>query len=161
MHEFLPSPCTASTHVTRRQQKASLRSWRYCEGARLKKKGVETITRLYYNASAAKSHSSTTQYRQLRRLTKSPRDQENSFLSEKCNLHMDKRCSSRWLLVSVQRVATLIKRSDSFIYTKKSNSIDSSRCSYSSRGQKGRSKFPFHKQVAAIFKTVRKVLICY
>ena len=41
---------------------------------------------------------------------------------------MDKKCSSRWLLVSVQRVATLIKCNDSFIYTKKSNIIDSSRC---------------------------------
>ena len=40
---------------------------------------------------------------------------------------MDKKCSSRWLLVSVQRVATLIKRNDSFIYTKKSNIIDSSK----------------------------------
>ena len=28
------------------------------------------LTRLYYNGSAAKSHSTTTQYRQLRRLTK-------------------------------------------------------------------------------------------
>ena len=72
----------------------SLRSWRYCVGARLKfwrrsrvpKKGsrdeaVEflaasplvtappsNLTRLYYNGSAAKSHSTTTQYRQLRRL---------------------------------------------------------------------------------------------
>ena len=74
----------------------SLRSWRYCVGARLMfwrrsrvpKKGsrdeaVEVflaasplvtappsnLTGLYYNGSAAKSHSTTTQYRQLRRLT--------------------------------------------------------------------------------------------
>ena len=68
----------------------SLRSWRYCVGARLKfwlrsrvpKKGsrdeaVEVflaappsnLTRLYYNGSAAKSHSTTTQYRQLRSAT--------------------------------------------------------------------------------------------
>ena len=60
--------------------------------------------------------------------TKSPRDQENSFFSEKYNLHMDKKCSSRWLLVCVQRVATLIKRHDNFIYTKKSNIINSSWC---------------------------------
>ena len=71
----------------------SLRSWRYCVGARLKfwrrsrvpKKGSRdeavflaasplvtappsNLTRLYYNGSAAKSHSTTTQYRQLRRL---------------------------------------------------------------------------------------------
>ena len=61
----------------------SLRSWRYCVGARLKfwrrsrvpKKGSgdeaappSNLTRLYYNGSAAKSHSTTTQYRQLRRL---------------------------------------------------------------------------------------------
>ena len=57
----------------------SLRSWRYCVGARLKfwrrsrvpKKGTappSSITRLYYNGSAAKSHSTTTQYRQRRRL---------------------------------------------------------------------------------------------
>ena len=71
-------------------RKPSLRSWRYCVGARLKfwrrnrvpKKGsrdeaVEiplvtappsNLTRLYYNSSATKSHSTTTQYRQLRRL---------------------------------------------------------------------------------------------
>ena len=73
---------------------ASLRSWRYCVGARFKfwrrsrvpKKGsrdeaVEflaasplvtappsNLTRLYYNGSAAKSHLTTTQYGQLRRL---------------------------------------------------------------------------------------------
>ena len=72
----------------------SLRSWRYCVGARLKfwrrsrvpkkesrDKAVEflaasplvtappsNLTRLYHNGSAAKSHSTTTQYRQLRRL---------------------------------------------------------------------------------------------
>ena len=75
----------------------SLRSWRYCVGARLKflaaepcsKKGSRdeavdeavflaasplvtappsNLTRIYYNGSAAKSHSTTTQYRQLRRL---------------------------------------------------------------------------------------------
>ena len=57
-----------------------MRSWRYCVDARLKfwrrshvpKKGVmappSNLTRLYYNGSAAKSHSTTTQYRQLRRL---------------------------------------------------------------------------------------------
>ena len=28
-------------------------------------------------------------------------------------------------------------------------------------GEEGRGKFPFHKQVAVIFKTLRKVLICY
>ena len=74
-------------------EKTSLRSWRYCVGARLKfwrrsrvpKKGSRdeavflaasplvtappsNLTRLYYNGSAAKSHSTTTQYRQLRRL---------------------------------------------------------------------------------------------
>ena len=63
-------------------EKRSLRSWRYCVGARLKfwprshvpKKGSRdeapppNLTRLYYNGSAAKSHSTTTQYRQLRRL---------------------------------------------------------------------------------------------
>ena len=32
------------------------------------------------------------------------------------------------MLVCVQRVATLIKRHDNFIYTKKSNIIDSSWC---------------------------------
>ena len=68
--------------------RGSLRRWRYCVGARLKfwrrspvpKKGVGTrrlplvtaapsnLTRLYYNGSVAKSHSTTTQYRQLRRL---------------------------------------------------------------------------------------------
>ena len=41
---------------------------------------------------------------------------------------MDKKCSSLWLIVSVQRAATLIKPIDSFIYTKKSNIIDSSWC---------------------------------
>ena len=57
----------------------SLRSWRYCVGARLKfwrrsrvpNKGAappSNLTRLYYNGSAAKSHSTTTQYRQPRRL---------------------------------------------------------------------------------------------
>ena len=77
-------------------EKTSLRSWRYCVGARLKfwrrsrvpKKGSRdeavvflaasqlvtapssNLTRLYYNGSAAKSHSTTTQYRQLRRLWK-------------------------------------------------------------------------------------------
>ena len=67
------------------------------------------------------------------------------------NLHMDKRSSSRWLLVSVQRAATLIKRNDSFIHdTKKSNVIaDSSKCYSFKSGQRG--KFPFHKRVAAIF----------
>ena len=77
---------------------------------------------------------------------------------------MDKKCWSRWLLVSVQRVATLIKRNDSFIYTKKSNIIDSSGCYLFKSGggvEEGLDKFPFHKQVAAIFKTLRKVLICY
>ena len=80
---------------TDRKPSVSLRSWRYCVGARLKfwwrsrvpKKGSGTrwfvflaasplvtappsnLTRLYYNGSAAKSHSTTTQYRQLRRLT--------------------------------------------------------------------------------------------
>ena len=79
---------------TTRLNKCSLRSWRYCVAARLKfwwrscvpKKGVGTrrlksltasplmtappsnLTRLYYNGSAAKSHSTSTQYRQLRRL---------------------------------------------------------------------------------------------
>ena len=73
----------------------SLRSWRYCVGARLKfwrrsrvpKQGnrdevvflaasplvtapPSNLTRLYYNGSAAKSHSTTTQYRQLRRLVR-------------------------------------------------------------------------------------------
>ena len=72
---------------------SSLRSWRYCVGARLKfwwrsrvpKKGSRSeavflaasphvtappsnFTRLYYNGSVAKSHSTTTQCRQLRRL---------------------------------------------------------------------------------------------
>ena len=28
-------------------------------------------------------------------------------------------------------------------------------------GEEGLDKFPFHKQVAAIFKTLRKFLICY
>ena len=71
----------------------SLRSWRYCVGARLRfwrrsrvpKKGSmdeavflaasplvtappSNLTRLCYNGSAAKSHSISTQYRQLRRL---------------------------------------------------------------------------------------------
>ena len=57
----------------------SLRSWRYCVGARLKfwrrsrvpkkrSSPPSNLTRLYYNGSAAKSHSTTTQYRQLRRL---------------------------------------------------------------------------------------------
>ena len=45
--------------------RSSLRSWRYCVGARLK------FWRLYYNVSAAKSHSTTTQYRMLRRLIRS------------------------------------------------------------------------------------------
>ena len=31
--------------------------------------GEKNLTRLYYNGSAAKSHSTTTQYRQLRRLS--------------------------------------------------------------------------------------------
>ena len=73
---------------TTRLNKCSLRSWQYCVAARLKfwrrscvpKKGVGTrrlkslaappsnLTRLYYNGSAAKSHSTSTQYRQLRRL---------------------------------------------------------------------------------------------
>ena len=73
------------------KKKLSLRSLRYCVGARLKfwrrsrvpKRGsrdeaVElflaaspsNLTRLYYNGSAAKCHSTTTQYRQLRRLEK-------------------------------------------------------------------------------------------
>ena len=76
--------------------RVSLRSWRYCVGARLKfwrrsrlpKKGSRdeavclaasplvtappsNLTRLHYNGSAAKSHSTTTQYRQLRRLGES------------------------------------------------------------------------------------------
>ena len=55
----------------------SLRSWRYCLGARLKfwrrscdlKKGVERgVWVLFLAAYAAKSHSTTTQYRQLHRL---------------------------------------------------------------------------------------------
>ena len=74
--------------ITSRWDLGSLRSWRHCVGARLKfwrrsrvpKKGsrdeaVEileappsNLTRLYYNGSAAKSHSTNTQYRQLRRL---------------------------------------------------------------------------------------------
>ena len=77
---------------------------------------------------------------------------------------MDKKCSSRWLLVCVQRVATLIKRHDNFIYTKKSNIIDSSWCylfKSGGGGEEGRGKFLFHKQVDAIFKTLRNVLICY
>ena len=84
--------------------------------------------------------------------TKSPRDKEISFLSEEYNLHMDKRSSSRWLLLSVQRAATLIKRNDSFIHdTKKSNVIaDISRCYSFKSGQRG--KFPFHKRVAAILR---------
>ena len=88
--------------------------------------------------------------------TKSPRDKENSFLSEEYNLHMDKRSSSRWLLVSVQREATLIKRNDSFIHdTKKSNVIaDISRCYSFKSGQRG--KFPFHKRVAAILRHSEK-----
>ena len=76
----------------------SLRSWRYCVGAVLKfwrrsrvpkigsrDEAVEifleasplvtappsNLTRLYYNGSAAKSRSTTTQYRQLRRLVPS------------------------------------------------------------------------------------------
>ena len=66
------------------------------------------------------------------------------------------------MLVCVQRVATLIKRHDNFIYTKKSNIIDSSWCYlFKSGGEEGRGKFPFHKQVDAIFKTLRNVLICY
>ena len=40
----------------------SLRSWRYCVGARLK------FWRRSRDGSAIKSHSTTTQYRQLRRL---------------------------------------------------------------------------------------------
>ena len=79
------------------KKKLSQRSLRYCVGARLKfwrrsrvpKRGsrdeaVElflaasplvtatpsNLTRLYYNGSAAKCHSTTTQYRQLRRLEK-------------------------------------------------------------------------------------------
>ena len=92
--------------------------------------------------------------------TKSPRDKENSFSSEEYKLHMDKRSSSRWLLVSVQRAATLIKRNDSFIHdTKKSNVItDISRCYSFKSGQRG--KFPFHKRVAAILRHW-KVLTCY
>ena len=84
--------------------------------------------------------------------TKSPRDKENSFSSEEYKLHMDKRSSSRWLLVSVQRAATLIKRNDSFIHdTKKSNVItDISRCYSFKSDQRG--KFPFHKRVAAILR---------
>ena len=87
---------------------------------------------------------------------KSPRDKEISFLSEEYNLHMDKRSSSRWLLVSVQRAATLIKRNDSFIHdTKKSNVIaDISRCYSFKSGQRG--KFPFHKRVAAILRHSEK-----
>ena len=60
---------------------------------------------------------------------------------------MDKKCSSRWLLVCVQRVATLIKRHDNFIYTKKSNIIDSSWCylfkSGGGGGRRGGANFPF------------------
>ena len=69
--------------IHRHLMKDSLRSWRYCVGARLKfwrrsrvpKKGSgdeaappSNLTRLYYNGSATKSHSTTTQYRQLCRL---------------------------------------------------------------------------------------------
>ena len=88
--------------------------------------------------------------------TKSPRDKEISFLSEEYNLHMYKRSSSRWLLVSVQGEATLIKRNDSFIHdTKKSNVIaDISRCYSFKSGQRG--KFPFHKRVAAILRHSEK-----
>ena len=88
--------------------------------------------------------------------TKSPRDKEHSFSSEEYKLHMDKRSSSRWLLVSVQRAATLIKRNDSFIHdTKKSNVIaDISRCYSFKSGQRG--KFPFHKRVAAILRHSEK-----
>ena len=48
--------------------------------------------------------------------------------------------------------------------TKKSNIIDSSWCylfKSGGGGEEGRGKFPFHKQVDAIFKTLRNVLICY
>ena len=38
------------------------------------------LTRLYYNGSAAKSHSTTTQYRQLRRLGLLP----CKFFTQKC-----------------------------------------------------------------------------
>ena len=88
--------------------------------------------------------------------TKSPRDKEISFLSEEYNLHMDKRSSSRWLLVSVQRAATLIKPIDSFIHdTKKSNVIgDISSCYSFNSGQRG--KFPFHKRVAVILRHSEK-----
>ena len=69
------------------------------------------------------------------------------------------------MLVCVQRVATLIKRHDNFIYTKKSNIIDSSWCylfkSGGGGGGVGRGKFTFNKKVDAIFKTLRNVLICY
>ena len=82
---------------------SSLRGWRYCVGARLKfwqrsrvpkKRSRDeavflaasplvtappsNLTRLYYNGSAAKSHSTTTQYRQLRRLLFS-RTRSSSF----------------------------------------------------------------------------------
>ena len=107
--------------------------------------------------------SATNQFRpRAPNATKSPRDKENSFSSEENKLHMDKRSSFRWLLVSVQRAATLIKRNDSFIHdTKKSNVIaDISRCYSFKSGQRG--KFPFHKRVAAILiKTLWKVLTCY
>ena len=93
----------------------SLRSWRYCVGVRLKfwrrsrgpKKGSRdkavflaasplvtappsNLTRLYYNGSAAKSHSTTTQYCQLRRLhefqfsTLRPKKQDYLF---KCSVN--------------------------------------------------------------------------
>ena len=91
---FLPSMVFKFTFRNSEIQfKLSLRSWRYCVGARLKfwrrrrvpKKGSRdeavflaasplvtappsNLTRLYYNGSAAKSYSPTTQYRQLRRL---------------------------------------------------------------------------------------------
>ena len=87
---------------------------------------------------------------------KEPKGQGKQFLVGRINLHMDKRSSSRWLLVSVQRAATLIKRNDSFIHdTKKSNVIaDISRCYSFNSGQRG--KFPFHKRVAAILRHSEK-----
>ena len=52
----------------------SLRSWRYCVSeikvwSPLVTAPPSNLTRLYYNGSAAKSHSTTMQYRQLRRLS--------------------------------------------------------------------------------------------
>ena len=88
-HEQFPIQMTQN----KKQASGSLHSWQYCVGARFKfwrrsrvpKKGnrdeavflaasplvtapPSNFTRLYYNGSAAKSHLTTTQYRQLRRL---------------------------------------------------------------------------------------------